>query len=64
MQNGLELSYKPCPEWEIWAEEQFALGSDVHKVVNWAFEVAMETPFAYDIKWVSARGAKFFQEFD
>lgn len=56
--NGPVPSYRSCPEREIWAEEQFTLSSHVHKTVNWAFEVAMATLFAYEIKWVSAGRAK------
>jgi hypothetical protein len=55
-ENGLMFSYQPCPEREIWADEQFTLSSHVHKMVNWAFEVAMTTLSAYEIKQVSVRG--------
>lgn len=56
--NGPVPSYRSCPEREIWAEEQSTLSSHVHKMVNWAFDVAMATLFAYEIKWVSAGRAK------
>lgn len=41
--GGLLQMALSFPTGEIWAEEQFILSSDVHKVVNWAFEVVMET---------------------
>lgn len=44
------FSYRSCPEREIWAEEQFTLSSHARKMANWAFEVAMTTLFAYEIK--------------
>lgn len=49
-ENGLMFSYQSCPQREIWADEQFTLSSHVHKMVNWAFEVAMTTLSAYEIK--------------
>lgn len=43
-------------ERELQAEEQSTPSSNVHKVVNWAFEVVMETLFAYEIKRASEGG--------
>lgn len=48
--GGLLQMVLSFPTGGIWAEGQFTLSSDVHKVVNWAFEVVKETLFAYEIK--------------